>query len=54
MDSCFNESNLFVFARLCLGVVLQFLCSYVTLPLYALVSQVRCYIYLAITSMQQA
>jgi mlo protein len=54
MDSCFNESNLFVFARLCLGVVLQFLCSYVTLPLYALLSQVRCYIYLAITSMQLA
>ncbi|GJN39413.1 hypothetical protein PR202_gb28530 [Eleusine coracana subsp. coracana] len=31
MDSCFNESKQFVFARLCLG--------YVTLPLYALVSQ---------------
>ncbi|GJM97375.1 hypothetical protein PR202_ga14297 [Eleusine coracana subsp. coracana] len=39
MDSCFNESKQFVFARLCLGVVVQFLCSYVTLPLYALVSQ---------------
>ncbi|XP_062229897.1 MLO-like protein 9 isoform X2 [Phragmites australis] len=39
LDSCFNESNQFVFARLCLGVVVQFLCSYVTLPLYALVSQ---------------
>nr|CAB3465640.1 unnamed protein product [Digitaria exilis] len=39
MDSCFNDSKRFVFARLCLGVVVQFLCSYVTLPLYALVSQ---------------
>ncbi|KAF2929461.1 hypothetical protein DAI22_05g059101 [Oryza sativa Japonica Group] len=39
MDSCFNDSKEFVFARLCLGVVVQFLCSYVTLPLYALVSQ---------------
>ncbi|KAG8067380.1 hypothetical protein GUJ93_ZPchr0005g14506 [Zizania palustris] len=39
MDSCFNDSKEFVFARLCLGVVVQVLCSYVTLPLYALVSQ---------------
>ncbi|WVZ78370.1 hypothetical protein U9M48_026093 [Paspalum notatum var. saurae] len=39
MDSCFNDSKQFVFARLCLGVAVQFLCSYVTLPLYALVSQ---------------
>ncbi|RCV36040.1 hypothetical protein SETIT_7G288000v2 [Setaria italica] len=39
MDSCFNDSKRFVFARLCLGVVVQVLCSYVTLPLYALVSQ---------------
>ncbi|XP_039845655.1 MLO-like protein 9 isoform X2 [Panicum virgatum] len=39
MDSCFNDSEEFVFARLCLGVVVQVLCSYVTLPLYALVSQ---------------
>ncbi|KQK07169.1 MLO-like protein 9 isoform X2 [Brachypodium distachyon] len=39
MDSCFNDSKQFVFARLCLGAVVQVLCSYVTLPLYALVSQ---------------
>ncbi|OEL19456.1 MLO-like protein 5 [Dichanthelium oligosanthes] len=39
MDSCFNDSKRFVFARLCLGVLVQVLCSYVTLPLYALVSQ---------------
>ncbi|KAJ1260853.1 hypothetical protein BS78_10G264500 [Paspalum vaginatum] len=39
MDSCFNDSKRLVFARLCLGVAVQFLCSYVTLPLYALVSQ---------------
>ncbi|VAI22428.1 unnamed protein product [Triticum turgidum subsp. durum] len=39
MDSCFNDSKKLVFARLCLGAVVQVLCSYVTLPLYALVSQ---------------
>ncbi|KAK1693613.1 hypothetical protein QYE76_010310 [Lolium multiflorum] len=39
MDSCFNDSKQFVFMRLCLGAVVQVLCSYVTLPLYALVSQ---------------
>uniref|UniRef100_A0ACD5U759 Uncharacterized protein n=1 Tax=Avena sativa TaxID=4498 RepID=A0ACD5U759_AVESA len=39
MDSCFNDSKKFVVARLCLGAVVQVLCSYVTLPLYALVSQ---------------
>ncbi|KAL6603414.1 hypothetical protein ACP70R_043775 [Stipagrostis hirtigluma subsp. patula] len=39
MDSCFNENPHYVYARLCLGVLVQFLCSYVTLPLYALVSQ---------------
>ncbi|KAL6873532.1 hypothetical protein ACP4OV_013614 [Aristida adscensionis] len=39
MDSCFNENPHYVYARLCLGMLVQFLCSYVTLPLYALVSQ---------------
>ncbi|KAI4985125.1 MLO-like protein 9 [Hordeum vulgare subsp. vulgare] len=39
MDSCFNDSKKLVAARLCLGAVVQVLCSYVTLPLYALVSQ---------------
>uniref|UniRef100_N1QTY7 MLO-like protein n=1 Tax=Aegilops tauschii TaxID=37682 RepID=N1QTY7_AEGTA len=39
MDSCFNDSKKLVVARLCLGAVVQVLCSYVTLPLYALVSQ---------------
>ncbi|XP_042397138.1 MLO-like protein 9 [Zingiber officinale] len=39
LNSCFNDSSKVMIARLCLGVVVQFLCSYTTLPLYALVSQ---------------
>ncbi|CAA6663140.1 unnamed protein product [Spirodela intermedia] len=39
LKSCFNDNLRLIIARLCLGVGVQFLCSYVTLPLYALVSQ---------------
>uniref|UniRef100_A0A1D1XFL1 MLO-like protein n=1 Tax=Anthurium amnicola TaxID=1678845 RepID=A0A1D1XFL1_9ARAE len=39
LKSCFHENFKLIIARLCLGVGVQFLCSYVTLPLYALVSQ---------------
>ncbi|XP_057445787.1 MLO-like protein 6 [Lotus japonicus] len=39
LRSCFHEKNVDIIIRLTLGVVIQFLCSYVTLPLYALVTQ---------------
>lgn len=38
-NSCFITRHLFVYIRLVLGFVVQFLCSYSTLPLYALVTQ---------------
>uniref|UniRef100_A0A5B6YQW6 MLO-like protein n=2 Tax=Davidia involucrata TaxID=16924 RepID=A0A5B6YQW6_DAVIN len=37
--SCFHEKFRLVIARLALGAFVQFLCSYSTLPLYALVTQ---------------
>ncbi|KAK1297050.1 MLO-like protein 10 [Acorus calamus] len=39
LKSCFHDNFKVVIARVCLGVLVQFLCSYITLPLYALVSQ---------------
>ncbi|XP_077224289.1 MLO-like protein 9 isoform X2 [Tasmannia lanceolata] len=39
LKSCFHENFMFIIARVVLGVLVQLLCSYVTLPLYALVSQ---------------
>ncbi|KAI6690392.1 hypothetical protein NL676_027220 [Syzygium grande] len=38
-DSCFIKNHLLVYLRLILGFAGQFLCSYSTLPLYALVTQ---------------
>ncbi|KAJ8497412.1 hypothetical protein OPV22_007964 [Ensete ventricosum] len=38
-DSCFIKNHLLVYCRLILGFAGQFLCSYSTLPLYALVTQ---------------
>ncbi|XP_042478329.1 MLO-like protein 11 isoform X2 [Macadamia integrifolia] len=38
-DSCFIRNHFLVYARLILGFAGQFLCSYSTLPLYALVTQ---------------
>ncbi|KAJ3692986.1 hypothetical protein LUZ60_012081 [Juncus effusus] len=38
-DSCFIRNHLAVYCRLILGFAGQFLCSYSTLPLYALVTQ---------------
>ncbi|KMS97982.1 hypothetical protein BVRB_4g096990 [Beta vulgaris subsp. vulgaris] len=38
-DSCFIKNHLLVYLRLILGFSGQFLCSYSTLPLYALVTQ---------------
>ncbi|XP_059428605.1 MLO-like protein 6 [Corylus avellana] len=39
LKSCFHEKLEDVIIRISMGVLIQFLCSYVTLPLYALVTQ---------------
>ncbi|KAK6939202.1 Mlo-related protein [Dillenia turbinata] len=39
LRSCFHQDFFLVITRVALGVGVQFLCSYVTLPLYALVTQ---------------
>ncbi|URD77655.1 hypothetical protein MUK42_31738 [Musa troglodytarum] len=39
LKSCFHDNFDFIIARVSVGVGVQFLCSYITLPLYALVSQ---------------
>nr|GLL32373.1 MLO-like protein 9 [Ipomoea trifida] len=38
-DSCFHESFHLAMARVAFGIGVQFMCSYITLPLYALVTQ---------------
>ncbi|KAK5823734.1 MLO-like protein 9 [Gossypium arboreum] len=39
LRSCFHQDFTLITIRVCLGVVVQFICSYITLPLYALVTQ---------------
>ncbi|GLT94546.1 hypothetical protein SLE2022_122820 [Rubroshorea leprosula] len=39
LRSCFHQDFNLVVARVFLGVIVQFMCSYITLPLYALVTQ---------------
>ncbi|ESQ29281.1 hypothetical protein EUTSA_v10023372mg [Eutrema salsugineum] len=39
IDNCFHKNRAAVIIRISLGVIVQILCSYVTLPLYALVTQ---------------
>ncbi|CAL9129336.1 unnamed protein product [Musa textilis] len=39
LHSCFQDNSKLMIARICFGVAVQVLCSYITLPLYALVSQ---------------
>ncbi|KAL8158785.1 hypothetical protein V2J09_000322, partial [Rumex salicifolius] len=39
LHSCFHENLPRIIAKICLGVITLFLCSYITLPLYALVTQ---------------
>lgn len=39
LNSCFHEHTEDIVIRVTMGVLVQFLCSYVTLPLYALVTQ---------------
>ncbi|CAM0956337.1 unnamed protein product [Alopecurus aequalis] len=41
LRSCFHDNFEFIIARVCLGAVVQFVCSYITLPLHALVSQMK-------------
>ncbi|GAA0166701.1 hypothetical protein LIER_21797 [Lithospermum erythrorhizon] len=39
LSSCFDEEIGFVIAKFCLGIGVLVLCSYITLPLYALIAQ---------------
>lgn len=39
IKSCFHQRTEDIVIRISMGVIIQFLCSYVTLPLYALVTQ---------------
>ncbi|XP_020676033.1 MLO-like protein 9 isoform X2 [Dendrobium catenatum] len=39
LRSCFHQNFRLIITRVVLGVIVQFMCCYVTLPLYALVSQ---------------
>ncbi|KAK4434086.1 MLO-like protein 5 [Sesamum alatum] len=39
LNSCFHDYFTLTLIRVCIGVFVQFFCSYITLPLYALVSQ---------------
>nr|KAJ0191506.1 hypothetical protein LSAT_V11C800435030 [Lactuca sativa] len=41
INSCFHDNMKLVILKLVLGVGVLILCSYITLPLYALLSQVR-------------
>ncbi|XP_063948511.1 MLO-like protein 9 [Daucus carota subsp. sativus] len=39
LNSCFHSDKYLQYLRVCIGVEVLFLCSYITLPLYALVTQ---------------
>uniref|UniRef100_A0A803M6N6 MLO-like protein n=1 Tax=Chenopodium quinoa TaxID=63459 RepID=A0A803M6N6_CHEQI len=39
LRSCFHSNFAMTIVRVCLGVAVQFMCCYITLPLYALVTQ---------------
>ncbi|KAJ8766016.1 hypothetical protein K2173_020532 [Erythroxylum novogranatense] len=39
INSCFHKKTEDIVIRITMGVIIQFLCSYVTMPLYALVTQ---------------
>ncbi|OWM81165.1 MLO protein homolog 1-like [Punica granatum] len=52
--SCFHENRKIILARVFLGVVLQILCSYITFPLYALVTQMGSQMKKAIFNEQMA
>jgi mlo protein len=40
-DSCIMENKSYALPRLVIGIIVQVLCSYITLPLYAIVTHVR-------------
>ncbi|KAJ3681990.1 hypothetical protein LUZ60_014563 [Juncus effusus] len=52
LRSCFHEGFIFVIVRICIGVGVHLLCSYITLPLYALVSQMGSHIKMSIFNEQ--
>ncbi|CAL5349536.1 unnamed protein product [Camellia sinensis] len=52
--SCFHESLYILLPRILLGVALQFVCSYITFPLYALVTQMGSHMKKAIFEEQTA
>ncbi|KAK1361602.1 hypothetical protein POM88_046076 [Heracleum sosnowskyi] len=43
LKSCFHENYEYLIVKLCIGVLVLVLCSYITLPLYALVAQMGSY-----------
>ncbi|XP_050378122.1 MLO protein homolog 1-like isoform X2 [Argentina anserina] len=53
-SSCFHENLPLLITRVCLGVALQFLCSYITFPLYALITQMGSHMKTAIFEEQTA
>ncbi|KAK9928443.1 hypothetical protein M0R45_025579 [Rubus argutus] len=52
--SCFHENLPLIITRVCLGVALQILCSYITFPLYALITQMGSHMKKAIFEEQTA
>ncbi|XAR61518.1 hypothetical protein NMG60_11015965 [Bertholletia excelsa] len=54
MDSCFHENLFAVLTRVVFGLILQFICSYITFPLYALVTQMGSHMKQAIFEEQTA
>ncbi|KAL3525155.1 hypothetical protein ACH5RR_013527 [Cinchona calisaya] len=54
LTSCFHENLPVIICKLFLGVVVQFVCSYITFPLYALVTQMGSHMKKAIFEEQTA
>ncbi|GLJ39969.1 hypothetical protein SUGI_0817700 [Cryptomeria japonica] len=54
LRSCFHQNFGIIMVRLALGIAVQFLCSYITLPLYALVTQMGSHMKKAIFEEQTA
>ncbi|KAH7566994.1 hypothetical protein JRO89_XS07G0004700 [Xanthoceras sorbifolium] len=54
LTSCFHEKLVWILVRVILGVALQIICSYITFPLYALVTQMGSHMKKAIFEEQTA
>ncbi|MED6183560.1 hypothetical protein PIB30_038964 [Stylosanthes scabra] len=54
IKSCFHENLRLILIRVILGVFLQFICSYITFPLYALITQMGSHMKKAIFEEQTA